>query len=313
MITMKTIVVSGGAGLIGSHLCERLLGEGNKVICIDSFVTGKKENVQHLLQNGNFSLVEQDITKPFSLDEKPEHVYNLASPASPVDFAKIPLDILAVNSAGTRNMLELALESKARFLQASTSEVYGEPLEHPQKESYWGNVNSIGERSCYDEGKRFSEALVMAYAREKDLETRIVRIFNTFGPRMRKDDGRVIPNFITQALVGKPLTVYGEGKQTRSFCFISDQVEGQIKLMESGYNEPVNIGNPVEISVLELAEKVIELAGSKSEISFKPLPKDDPTRRMPDISLAKKELGWQPKVKWEQGLKQTIAWFKENA
>ncbi len=305
------IVVSGGAGFIGSHLCERLLKEGNRVICIDNFVTGRKENVQHLLQDEKFSLVEQDITKPFSLDEKVEQVYNMASPASPVDFAKIPLEILAVNSVGTRNMLDLASLNKARFLESSTSEVYGEPLEHPQKETYWGNVNSIGERSCYDEGKRFSEALVMAYAREKELETRIVRIFNTFGPRMRKDDGRAIPNFVSQALEGKPLTVYGKGKQTRSFCFVSDQVDGQIKLMNSGYGLPVNVGNPVEITILELAEKVIELVESKSKIDFKPLPKDDPTRRMPDISLAKKEIGWQPKVKWEDGLKQTIDWFKK--
>jgi len=265
------IVVSGGAGFIGSHLCERLLKEGNRVICIDNFVTGRKENVQLLLQDEKFSLVEQDITKPFSLDEKVEQVYNMASPASPVDFAKIPLEILAVNSVGTRNMLDLASLNKARFLESSTSEVYGEPLEHPQKETYWGNVNSIGERSCYDEGKRFSEALVMAYAREKELETRIVRIFNTFGPRMRKDDGRAIPNFVSQALEGKPLTVYGKGKQTRSFCFVSDQVDGQIKLMNSGYGLPVNVGNPVEITILELAEKVIELVESKSKIDFKPL------------------------------------------
>ena len=308
---MKTVLVSGGAGFIGSHLCERLLADGSRVICVDNFVTGRKENVRHLLPDKNFSLVEHDITQPLEIKEKIGRIFNLASPASPVDFEKIPVEILAVNSAGTRNMLELAGEKKARFLQASTSEVYGDPLEHPQRETYWGNVNCNGPRSCYDEGKRFSEALAMAYSRSRGVEVRIVRIFNTYGPRMRPDDGRVVPNFIMQALHGKPLTVYGKGEQTRSFCYVSDLVDGIVRLMDSSYQMPVNIGNPNEFTVLQLAEEVIRLTGSKSKISFKPLPKDDPAKRKPDISVATMELGWQPKTQLGEGLKATIEWFRK--
>ncbi|MCX6799389.1 MAG: SDR family oxidoreductase [Candidatus Diapherotrites archaeon] len=307
---MKMILVSGGAGFIGSHLCERLLADGNRVICVDNFVTGRKENVLHLLSDKNFSLVEHDITEPLKVKEKICQIFNLASPASPVDFEKIPLEILAVNSAGTGNMLELAAEKKARFLQASTSEVYGDPLEHPQRETYWGNVNPNGPRSCYDEGKRFSEALAMAYSRARGVDVRIARIFNTYGPRMRPDDGRVVPNFIMQALHGKPLTVYGRGEQTRSFCYVSDMVDGLVQLMESDYSLPVNLGNPCEFTVLRLAEEVIKICGSSSKISFKQLPKDDPTRRKPDISVAKRELGWEPEVQLHEGLQRTIDWFK---
>jgi len=307
---LKTSVVSGGAGFIGSHLCDFLLAKGNKVICIDNFVTGSRKNIAHLEGNKNFSLLEADITQEFEVKEKVDEVYNLSSPASPVDFPKIPIEILLVNSIGTKNLLELAAKNKARFLEASTSEVYGDPLEHPQKETYWGNVNCTGVRSCYDEGKRFSEAIVMAFWRKKNLQTKIARIFNTYGPRMRAEDGRVIPNFINQALRGEPITVYGNGKQTRSFCFVSDLVEGLFKLMQSSFSDPVNLGNPNEMNMLELAEKVKAFTGSKSEISFKPLPVDDPAKRRPDISRAKKELGWEPKVSFEEGLKKTIDFFK---
>ncbi len=307
---MKTIVVTGGAGFIGSHLCERLLKDGEKVICVDNFVTGNKKNVEALMQNENFNLLEHDITKPIEVEEKVDQIYNMASPASPVDFPRIPIEILLTNSVGLKNVLDLAVEKKARVLQASTSEVYGNPLEHPQKETYFGNVNTIGPRSCYDEGKRFAEALLMAYVRKEDVEARIVRIFNTYGQRMRPDDGRVLPNLINQALEGKPLTVYGDGSQTRSFCFISDEVDGIVKLMNSNYAKPCNVGNPNEMTIKELAELVIKTTGSKSGISFKPLPGDDPAKRKPDISIAKKELGWEPKVSLEEGLKKTIEWFR---
>lgn len=309
---MKTLVVTGGAGFVGSHLCEALLEQNFAVICLDNFVTGKEGNILHLLKDKNFSLVRHDITKAIKLKGSVDQVYNLASPASPKDFSKMPVEILLTNSVGTRNALELAVSKKARFLQASTSEVYGQPLEHPQKEAYFGNVNSIGERSCYDEGKRFSEALVMAYSRKKSVDARIARIFNTFGPRMRKDDGRVTPNFVTQALANKPITVYGDGSQTRSFCFVSDLVEGLIKLMNSDYKKPVNLGNPNEITIKQFAEKILEISKSKSKLVFVELPKDDPARRQPDISVAKAELGWQPTVSLEDGLAKTINWFKDN-
>ncbi|MFA4855161.1 MAG: UDP-glucuronic acid decarboxylase family protein [archaeon] len=307
---MKTAVVTGGAGFIGSHLCEALLEKKMRVICVDNFATGARENIAHLKRNPDFSLLEQDITIPFEIEGRVDFVFNLASPASPKDFAKMPVEIMLVNSIGTKNMLGIALAKKARFLEASTSEVYGQPLEHPQKETYWGNVNSIGMRSCYDEGKRFSEALAMAFARNKGVDVRIARIFNTYGPRMRLDDGRVTPNFITQALAEKPLTVYGDGKQTRSFCFVSDLVAGLMKLMESNYSGPVNIGNPQEITVKQFAEAVLRISKSKSVLSFKKLPQDDPERRKPDISLAKKELGWEPKVSLEEGLCKTVEFFK---
>lgn len=308
---MKTAVVTGGAGFIGSHLCEALLEKGMRVVCIDNFSTGAMENIAHLERNPAFSLLEQDITVPFEIKGNVGFVYNLASPASPSDFPKIPIEILLTNSVGTKNALDFAVEKKARFLEASTSEVYGQSLEHPQKETYFGNVNSIGERSCYDESKRFSEALVMAYSRKKGLDARIARIFNTFGPRMRPEDGRVIPNFIVQALHNKPMAIYGDGKQTRCFCFVTDLVEGLIKLMESDYNKPVNLGSTKECSILQLVEEIRRLTGSRSKIVFKNLPEDDPAKRQPDISLAKSKLGWMPLVGFEEGLKLTIEWFKQ--
>ena len=307
---MKTIVVAGGAGFIGSHLCERLLKDGEKVVCVDNFVTGSKKNVETLMQNENFNLLEHNITKPIEVEEEVDQIYNMASPASPVDFPRIPIEILLTSSLGLKNLLDFAIEKKARIFQASTSEVYGNPLEHPQKETYFGNVNTLGPRSCYDEGKRFAEALLMAYVRKKNAEVRIVRIFNTYGPRMRPDDGRVLPNFINQAIEEKPLTVYGDGSQTRSFCFVSDEVDGIVKLMNSSYAKPCNIGNPNEMTIKELAELVIKTIGSKSELAFKSLPGDDPAKRKPDISVAKKELGWEPKVSLEEGLKKTIDFFK---
>jgi nucleoside-diphosphate-sugar epimerase len=309
---MKTILVTGGAGFIGSHLCETLLEQGKKVICIDNFVTGKKENIAELLDNENFSFLEHDISSPLEFSEDVDQIFELASPASPVDFPKIPIEILTTGSIGLKNVLDFAVEKKARVLLTSTSEVYGDPLEHPQKESYWGNVNPIGERSCYDEAKRFGEALMMAYKRKKGLDPRIVRIFNTYGPKMRPDDGRVVPTFIKQALSNQPISVFGDGMQTRSFCFVKDEVAGLIALMESDYSLPVNIGNPLEITILEFAKKIVELCGSKSQIDFKPLPKDDPVRRKPDISLAKEKLGWEPTVSLEEGLKKTIDWFKKT-
>lgn len=306
------VVVTGGAGFIGSHLCETLLGDGNRVICVDNFATGRKENIRHLVAQKNFSLVEHDMTEPLKIDESIDQVYNLASPASPADFAKIPLQILMVNSVGTKNMLELAAEKNARFLQASTSEVYGDPLQHPQRETYFGNVNSIGARGCYDEGKRFAEALVMAYNRKMNLQTRIGRIFNTYGPRMRHDDGRAVPAFINAALQNKPITVFGSGKQTRSFCYVSDLVQGLVKLMNSGYSFPVNLGNPKEITVLQLAKEIKKISGSASEIVFSKKMQDDPCRRKPDIAVAKRQLGWKPAVSLDAGLLKTIEWFKEN-
>ncbi len=310
---MKTIVITGGVGFIGSHLCERLLKEGNKVIAVDNFVTGNKANVNAFLSNENFSLIEHDITKPLEIEGEVDQIFNMASPASPVDFPRIPIEILLTNSLGTKNVLDFAVSKNARILQASTSEVYGNPLEHPQKETYFGNVNTIGPRSCYDEGKRFSEALLLAYKRKKNADIRIVRIFNTYGPRMRPKDGRVMPNFINQALEGKPLTVYGDGSQTRSFCFVSDEADGLIKLMNSNYNKPVNVGNSNEMTIKQLAELVIKQIESKSEIAFEPLPGDDPAKRKPDISLAKKELGWEPKISLEEGLAKTIDWFRQSA
>lgn len=309
---MKTIVVAGGAGFIGSNLVETLLKEGNKVIAIDNFLTGSKENIELFAGNENFSFIEHDIRDPLKIEGPIDQVYNCASPASPIDFPKMPLDILLTGSIGVKNLLDFCLEKKARFLQTSTSEVYGNPLVHPQREDYWGNVNPIGARSCYDESKRFTEALMMAYHRVKGLDIRIARIFNTFGPRMRKDDGRVIPAFVDQALHNQPITIFGDGKQTRSFCFIEDQVSGLMALMNSDFMGPCNIGNFVEVTMLELAEKIIEFTGSESKLVHKPLPKDDPTKRRPDISLAKEKLGWEPKIVWTDGLKKTIEWFKST-
>ncbi len=311
---MKSIV-TGGAGFIGSHLCERLLGSGHEVICIDSFITGDRSNIEPFLDNEKFRLIEHDITQPLvseDLDFKGvKEIFNLACPASPIDYQKIPLETLWVSAAGTKNMLDLAVEIEARFLHTSTSEVYGDPLEHPQKESYWGNVNCLGPRSCYDEGKRFSESLVTNYEHEFGLSTKIVRIFNTYGPRMRAHDGRVIPNFITQALSGDSITVYGDGYQTRSFCYVDDMVDGIVAMMKKrDFAGPVNLGNPEEYSIKSLAEKIVELTGSKSKIEYKDLPQDDPKVRRPDITLAREKLSFEPKVGFEGGLKKTISWFK---
>ncbi len=304
------ILVTGGAGFIGSFLCERLLEEGHDVICMDNLSTGKKSNIKHLLKNQKFKFLEHDVTKPIEL--KIDSIFHLASPASPLDYQKLPIETSMVNSLGTFNMLELARKNNARFLLASTSEVYGDPLEHPQKETYWGNVNPFGVRSCYDESKRFAETLTMSFFRKYGLDIRIARIFNTFGPRMRKDDGRAIPNFIVQTLSGQPITVYGDGEQTRSFCFISDMIDGLMKLMfTDGFSgQVVNLGNKEEKSIISVARLIKDLTKSKSEIVFKPLPEDDPSRRKPDITKAKELLNWEPKVDFEDGLKKTIPWFK---
>ncbi len=309
---MKTVVVTGGAGFIGSHLCRFLLGKGYRVIAVDNFLTGSEENVADLRGNSSFALINHDICLPLVIDEDIHYILHFASPASPIDYAELPIQTLKVGALGTHNALGIARAKKAVFLLASTSEVYGDPLVHPQPESYWGNVNPIGPRGVYDEAKRFAEALTIAYRKVNRMDTKIARIFNTFGPQMRKRDGRVVPNFITQALASQPLTVYGDGKQTRSFCYISDLIDGICRLMLSGVNEPVNIGNPEEHTILELAGMVKRLTGSGSRLSFRPLPVDDPKTRCPDISKAKALLGWQPEVSAEEGLKKTIEWFRDG-
>ncbi len=309
---MKTTLITGGAGFIGSHLCDFLIEKGFKVICMDNFVTGNKKNIEHLKNNSNFTLIEHDISKHIKIDEPVDYVLHFASPASPIDYQKIPIQTLKAGSLGTHNTLGLALAKKAKYFLASTSEVYGDPLVNPQPETYWGNVNPTGPRGCYDEAKRFAEALVMAYHRIHNIDIRIVRIFNTYGPRMRKDDGRVVPNFINQALKNKPITVYGDGKQTRSFCYVTDLIDGIYKLMMSDINDPVNIGNPDEYTMLEFAELIKELTKSESKVVFEELPIDDPHVRCPDISKAKKEIGWEPKVELDEGLKKTIKWFRQN-
>ncbi len=302
------ILVTGGAGFIGSHLCERLLGEGNEVVCLDSFFTGSKKNVLNLCANPAFELIRHDITEPILLEV--DRIYNLACPASPVHYQYNPVKTIKTSVMGTINMLGLAKRVKARILQASTSEVYGDPQVHPQKEEYWGNVNPIGIRSCYDEGKRVAETLMMDYHRQNCVDIRIIRIFNTYGPRMAVNDGRVVSNFIVQALAGEDITVYGEGKQTRSFCYVDDLVDGMIKMMEcDNFTGPVNLGNPNETTILEFARRIIDLTGSKSQIVFKDLPADDPKQRQPDISLAQEILHWQPVVDVETGLKKTIEYF----
>jgi len=304
------ILITGGAGFLGSHLCDALVKE-NKVICVDNFFTGNKENIKHLMDNSNFRCIDHDIIEPLFIDdEEINQIYNLACPASPIHYQFNAIRTIKANVLGTINMLGLAKKHKARILQASTSEVYGDPLEHPQKETYRGNVNCIGPRACYDEGKRCAETLMFDYHRQHKVDIRIVRIFNTYGPRMAKEDGRVVSNFITQALKGKDLTVYGDGKQTRSFCYVSDLIEGMVKMMKQNHTGPINLGNPKEFSILELAKKVIKLAGSSSKIVFKPLPEDDPMQRRPDITLAEEKLGWEPKVELEEGLKKTIEYFK---
>jgi dTDP-glucose 4,6-dehydratase len=306
---MERVLITGGAGFIGSHLCELFLKEGYEVICVDNLISGNMDNVAHLFGEG-FTFLKYDITNPIWIPGPVDYILNFASPASPVDYMNYPIETLKVGAMGTYNMLELAREKGSRFLHASTSEVYGDPLVHPQPETYWGNVNPIGPRSVYDEAKRFAEALVMAYHRKHGLDTRIVRVFNSYGPFMRPDDGRAIPTFITQALRDEPITVFGDGSQTRSFTYISDEVDGIYRLLMSDYHEPVNIGNPEERTILELAELIIKLTGSKSGITFKPLPKDDPKVRRPDISRAKEVLGWEPRVPLEEGLKKTIGYFR---
>jgi dTDP-glucose 4,6-dehydratase len=305
------ILITGGAGFLGSHLCDRLIGEGHTVIAMDNLVTGSRANIAHLEANPLFTFVEHNVTQYIDVDGPLDRIYHFASPASPVDYAEMPIQTLKVGALGTHNALGVAKAKGARMLIASTSEVYGDPLVHPQPESYWGNVNPIGPRSCYDEAKRFSEAITMAYHRAHGVETRIVRIFNTYGPRMRLNDGRAIPNFLMQALKGEPITVYGDGKQTRSFCYVSDLVDGIVRLMESGEPMPVNVGNPTELTLLEMAEKIKARTGSASEIVFKPLPQDDPKVRRPDITRAKGILGWEPKVDLEQGLEATVAHFQQ--
>jgi dTDP-glucose 4,6-dehydratase len=307
---MSRIVLTGGAGFIGSHLSERLISDGHEVVCIDNFITGSRGNIKHLLSNNKFTLIEHDVSKPITIDGKVDVVLHFASPASPIDYLKYPIQTLKVGSLGTHNTLGLAKAKKAKYMIASTSEVYGDPLEHPQKESYWGNVNTIGPRGVYDEAKRFSESITMAYHRVHKIDIKIVRIFNTYGPRMQTNDGRVVPNFMVQALSGKPLTVYGDGSQTRSFCYVSDLVEGIVRLMNSSTNDPVNLGNPHEMSIMEFAKKIIQLSGSKSKIAYKPLPEDDPKVRCPDITRAKKILGWEPKVSFDEGMRKTLEYFK---
>jgi dTDP-glucose 4,6-dehydratase len=306
----STSVVTGAAGFLGSHLTDLLLARGHKVIGIDNFVTGSVGNIVHLGGNPNFKFIQQDVTEFIFLDGPVDYVWHFASPASPIDYLELPIQTLKVGSLGTHKALGLAKEKNARFLIASTSEIYGDPLVHPQPEEYWGNVNTIGFRGCYDEAKRFAESLTMAYHREHQVETRIVRIFNTYGPQMRVNDGRVVPAFISQALKNKPVTVFGQGMQTRSFCYVSDLIEGIYRLMMSDYDLPVNIGNPTEMTMFQFAEQIIAATKSKSKITFKPLPQDDPRQRKPDITKAKKILKWEPKVKLADGLTDTIAYFR---
>ncbi|HTL56305.1 MAG TPA: UDP-glucuronic acid decarboxylase family protein [Candidatus Limnocylindrales bacterium] len=305
-----TSVVTGAAGFLGSHLTDLLLSRGHKVIGIDNFVTGTVDNIAHLGGNPNFKFIQQDVTEFLFLEPSVDYVWHFASPASPIDYLELPIQTLKVGSLGTHKALGLAKNKRARFLLASTSEIYGDPLIHPQTEEYWGNVNPIGPRGCYDEAKRFAEALTIAYHKEHQVKTRIVRIFNTYGPRMRLNDGRVVPAFVSQALKNKPLTVFGLGAQTRSFCYVSDLIEGIYRLMLSDYDLPVNIGNPVELSVLEFAKQIIRATKSRSRIVFKPLPQDDPKQRQPDITKAKRLLGWEPKVQLAEGLVKTIEYFR---
>ena len=303
---MSTCLVTGGAGFVGSHLCDYLLAAGNRVICVDNLDTGTLKNIKHIPEDGSFKFINHDLTEFVEVDEPVDFVYHMASPASPIDYSRLPLHTLKVGSYGTHHMLGVAKFKRARFLLASTSEVYGDPEVHPQSEDYWGNVNPIGPRGVYDEAKRYGEALTMAYYRQQGVDTCIARIFNTYGPRMRPHDGRAIPTFLRQALQEKPLTVYGDGSQTRSFCFVDDLVRGLVALAHSGYHEPVNVGNPVEMSLLELAKTVIEVTDSRSEIVFEALPVDDPKVRQPDITRARQILDWEPQVELREGLRQTI-------
>jgi len=306
------ILITGGAGFIGSHLCERLLNDGNDVLCVDNYFTGTKSNISHLMDNHQFELMRHDVTFPLYVEV--DQIYNMACPASPIHYQYDPVQTTKTSVHGAINMLGLAKRVNARILQASTSEVYGDPTQHPQTESYWGNVNTIGPRSCYDEGKRCAETLFFDYFRQHNLEIKVGRIFNTYGPRMRPDDGRVISNFIVQALTEKDITVYGKGDQTRSFCYVDDLVEGILRLMttEKGVTGPMNLGNPIEYTILEIAEIVLDQIGSKSKIIFEPLPEDDPKQRQPDISFAKAELNWEPKTQLKEGLDKTIQYFDQT-
>lgn len=306
------VVITGGAGFLGSHLCDLFIQKGWDVLCIDNLITGTRSNISHLLSNPRFSFAEHDVTRYIEVSGPVDAVLHFASPASPPDYLKAPIQTMKVGSLGTHNALGLALHKKARFLLASTSECYGDPTVSPQPETYWGNVNSVGPRSVYDEAKRFSEAITMAYHRHHGVDTRIVRIFNTYGPRMRLNDGRALPNFLYQALVGEPITVYGDGKQTRSFCYVSDLIDGIYRLLESDEHEPVNIGNPNEITILEFAERVRALVGTTAPIVFRPLPQDDPKQRCPDIGKARRILNWEPKVALSEGLKITYDFFRQQ-
>ncbi len=305
------VLVTGGAGFLGSHLCEYLLKQGMQVICMDNLITGSSDNIAHLYKK-NFLFIKHDVTNYIFIDGPLDYIFHLASPASPIDYLEYPIQTLKVGSLGTHKALGLAKEKNARFLISSTSEVYGDPLIHPQTESYWGNVNPIGPRGVYDEAKRFAEAMVMAYHRTHGLETRIARIFNTYGPRMRLHDGRVVPTLMRQVIQGQPLTIFGDGSQTRSFCYVSDLVEGLYRLMMSDYSEPVNIGNPNEMTILALSNKLLELTGNDNQIIFEPLPVDDPKVRQPDIGLAKDKLDWEPRVELETGLTGTLEWMRDT-
>jgi dTDP-glucose 4,6-dehydratase len=307
---MPRVLITGGAGFLGSHLCDKFIGNGYDVICMDNLITGSPDNIAHLMGNARFRFIHHDVTEYMYVDGDLDAILHFASPASPLDYLRYPIQTLKVGSLGTHKALGLAKAKKARFLIASTSEVYGDPLVHPQQEEYWGNVNPVGSRGVYDEAKRFSEAITMAYHRYHGLDTRIVRIFNTYGPKMRIEDGRAIPAFMSQALLGEPITVFGDGSQTRSVCYVDDLVEGIYRLLLSGENNPVNIGNPDEISMLDLAKEIIEISGSSSEIIFKSLPEDDPKVRQPDITKAKHILGWEPKVQRREGLLKTLEYFR---
>ena len=309
---MPTAVVTGGAGFLGSHLCDKLIAQGYYVFCLDNLITGRVENIQHLAGNENFKFIKQDVTQFLYIPGDVDIIFHFASPASPIDYIEHPIPTLKVGALGTHKTLGLAKEKGAAYLLASTSEVYGDPLIHPQTEDYWGNVNPIGPRGVYDEAKRFAEAMVMAYHRYHGMNTKIVRIFNTYGPRMRAHDGRVVPAFICQALKDEDLTVFGDGSQTRSFCFVHDLIDGIYRLSQSDINDPVNIGNPTEMTIVEFAKKVIQLIGAKSKLTMRPLPVNDPQVRQPDITKAKRELGWEPKVPLDEGLAKTIEYFKKE-
>ena len=308
----KRVLITGGAGFIGSHLCDLLINKGYAVVCVDNLITGSKENISHLLGNKKFKFVRHDISKPLQVKGRIDYVLHFASPASPIDYADLPIQTMKVGALGTHNALGIAKKKKARFLLASTSEIYGDPKVSPQKEDYWGNVNPVGPRSCYDEAKRFAEAITMAYHRVHRVNTGMIRIFNTYGPRMRRNDGRVVPNFINQALTGKPLTIYGKGKQTRSFSYVSDLIDGIYKAMRSNFHEPINLGNPNEFTIIELAKIVSEVSGRKLKIKYKPLPQDDPLQRKPNIQRAKKLLKWKPGIYLKKGIKLTMEWFRNG-